>query len=102
MKTTEMWEIMVPTVSNEGKPFKTKYHKVWDTKVYEITGGLTILQPAKGKWISPMGELFSERMIPVRISCSRVQIDKILDMTKKYYNQLAVIAYRISDEVIIK
>lgn len=97
-----MWEIMVPTVSNEGKPFKTKYHKVWDTKVYEITGGLTILQPAKGKWISPMGELFSERMIPVRISCSRVQIDKILDMTKKYYNQLAVIAYRISDEVIIK
>ena len=40
-----IWELLVPTVSNEGKPFKTRFHKVWDTKVRELVGGLTIMQP---------------------------------------------------------
>lgn len=41
-------------------------------------------------------------MIPVRIACSREEIDKIIDITIKHYNQLAVMAYKVSDEVIIK
>jgi hypothetical protein len=97
----ELWEVLVPTVSNEGKPYRTRFHKVWDKKVYEITGGVTILPPAKGKWVSPDGELFAERMIPVRIACSRKQIKTILPMTAKYYDQLAVFAYKISEEVIV-
>ena len=97
----EMWEILVPTVNSHGNPIRVKFHKIWDAKVYAITGGLTILTPAKGKWISPMGELFSERMIPVRIACSREQILEIINMTKVYYNQIAVCAYRVSAEVII-
>jgi hypothetical protein len=44
-----MWEILVPTIRNDGKPIKTKYHKGWDDKVKEISGGLTILTPTKGK-----------------------------------------------------
>jgi len=39
----EMWEILVPTLHANGKPIKTRYHKVWDKKVIEITGGLTVL-----------------------------------------------------------
>jgi len=62
---------------------------------------LGLLTPAKGKWISPHGTLFSERMIPVRIGCNRGQIIEILEMSKKYYNQLAMLAYKISEEVII-
>lgn len=98
----ELWEILVPTQSNDLKPFRTRYHKVWDKKVYEITGGLTIHMPTKGKWVSPSGTLFSERMIPVRIACTREQIEKIIQLTLKYYDQEAVMAYRISDEVIIQ
>lgn len=101
-KNIELWEILVPTIRASGKPIKTRFHKVFDAKVYEITGGLTVMTPTKGKWVSDTGTLFSERMIPVRIACTREQIDKIIDMTMEYYEQLAVMAYRISDEVIIR
>lgn len=97
----EMWEILVPTIRNDGRPIKTRFHKVWDEKVYAISGGLTILTPAKGRWISPDGKLFAERMIPVRIVATRPQIDEIVKMTLKYYEQLAVLAYKISDEVLL-
>ena len=98
-----MWEILVPTVRRVGgKPYTTRYHRVWDVKVSEITGGLTILTPAKGQWVSPEGELFVERMIPVRIAATRAQIDKIIDLTMEYYDQLAVLCYKVSEEVIIR
>jgi hypothetical protein len=98
-----MWEILVPTVRRtDGKPYRTRYHRIWDEKVRKISGGLTILAPAKGQWKSPSGELFIERMIPVRIVATRAQIDEIINMTLTYYDQLAVLCYKISDEVILK
>jgi hypothetical protein len=98
----ELWEILVPTVRNDGRPIRTRFHRVWDAKVRAITGGLTILAPAKGQWVSPEGELFIERMIPVRIACSREEIERIIDMTLSYYSQKAVLAYRISEEVVLR
>lgn len=98
----ELWEIMVPTITNAGKPIKTRFHHVWDQKVYSLSRGLTILKPAVGKWISPFGKLFTERMIPVRISCTRDQINQIIDFTMIYYDQLAIMAYKVSEEVILK
>lgn len=97
----ELWEILVPTISNEGVPYRTRFHKVWDKNVYSITGGLTIHTPAKGRWVSPTGELFAERMIPVRVACTREQILEILEMTMVYYDQLATMAYKVSEDVII-
>jgi hypothetical protein len=97
-----MWEILVPTASNTGKPFRTRYHRVWDAKVREISSGLTILTPATGQWISKDGDLYKERMIPVRILCTREEIEKIIDITMTYYDQLAILAYKISDEYILK
>jgi hypothetical protein len=96
----EMWEILVPTVMN-GEPIRTRYHRVWDSRVRSIAGGLTVLKPAKGQWVNE-GNLHIERMIPVRIACTHDQILQIIDITLKYYNQLAVMAYRVSDYVIIK
>lgn len=97
-----LYEILVPCQRNNGKPFRTRHHKEWDKRVYTITGGLTIMVPTKGKWVSPSGTLFSERMIPVRISCTRKQVEKIIEMTITHYDQEAVLAYKISDEVILK
>jgi len=99
METKELWEIFVPTKRRlEGTPIKTKFHKIWDSKVREITGGLTIYPPVKGQWVNPHdGELFEERMIPVKIACTSEQIEQIMKMTMKYYDQLAIFAYRISD-----
>jgi len=100
-----MWEILVPTERrlSPGKFYTTRYHRVWDKKVRAITGGLTVMAPARGQWINPTtGELFQERMIPVRIIATRDQINKVVDLTLKYYDQLAVLCYKISDEVIIR
>lgn len=100
---TELWRILVPTeYQDTKKPVRKRHHRVWDRFVRNLSGGLTILYPAKGQWLEPKsGELIEERMIPVEIVCSEVQIRKIMDFTIKHYRQLAVLAYRISDKVIL-
>jgi hypothetical protein len=103
VSTTKLWEILVPTIRRVGgKPYTTRYHRVWDKKVRAISNGLTILAPSKGQWISPDGELFIERMIPVRFIASREDAGKVIDITMVYYDQLAILCYLISDEVILK
>ncbi len=120
-----LWEILVPTERRIKSPkpeipegtmfpadhlamwriensYKTRYHRVWDEKVRKITGGLTIMQPVRGEWMSSTDELYRERNIPVRIMCTRAEINLIIDMTLVYYDQLAVMAYRVSDEVILR
>jgi hypothetical protein len=104
MKSVEkksMWEILVPTMRNDGRPIRTRFHKVWDDKVRSISGGLTVMPVARGQWLFKE-KLFEERMIPVRIIATRSEIDSIIDMTMKYYEQLAVLAYKVSDEVILR
>lgn len=99
----QLWEILVPTVRRkDGQPYRTRYHRVWDGKVRAISGGLTILTPAKGQWVAPDGQLFVERMIPVRVIATRTEIEKVIDLTLDYYDQLAVLCYKISDEVILR
>ena len=106
MSKKALWELLVPT-QMERKDKKiwnitTRYHRVWDKKVRDISGGLTVLRPAKGHWVSPTKEVFVERMIPVRIYCNKEEIMKISDFTAEYYNQEAIMFYKISDEVYIK
>lgn len=96
-----MWEILVPTVRNDGRAIRTRFHKIWDAKVREISGGLTIMPVAKGQWIYK-DSLFEERMIPVRIIATREEIEGIITLTMTYYEQIAVLAYKISEEVILR
>ncbi len=97
-----LYEILVPCQTNAGKPIRTKQHREWDRRVRRITGGLTVLPPTKGQWVSPSGELFAERMIPVRIAADAFQIAQIADMTAKFYDQEAIMYYKISDEITIQ
>lgn len=101
-----LWEILVPTmmINIHAKlvPVRTRHHRVWDSHVRKISGGLTILTPAKGQWISSSGALFSERMIPVRIMCTEKEINLISDLVAKHYNQEAVMYYKVSDNVVIR
>jgi len=98
----ELWEILVPTKYGDTiKPIRTAHHKNWDKFVRKLTGGLTILSPAKGSWVFN-NTLFEERVIPVKISCTRKQLNSIVDFTLRHYRQKAVMAYKISNEVILK
>lgn len=96
-----LWEILVPTVREDGRPYRTRFHRVWDEKVKKVANGLTVVSPVKGVWVSKDGDTFKERMIPVRIMCTRDQIIEIAHMTKDYYEQLAVMVSKVSDDVFI-
>ena len=98
----KIWEILVPTVMPDGTLIRTRRHREWDTRARRVSGGLTVMQPARGQWLSPSDKLFTERMIPVRIVCTRREIDTIADMTAAFYEQEAVMYYCISHEVYIK
>lgn len=99
---SELWEILVPASNNKDQNFSYEHHKEWDAFVKKITGGVTIMKPAKGEWLSPTGKLYVDRMIPCRIVCSEEQISEIIDFTIVHYNQEAVLAYRISTNVILR
>lgn len=106
----KLWEILVPTEMQHPSSFDykklwaitTRYHRVWDAKVREITGGMTILRPAVGQWINDEGQTFIERMIPVRLFCSQEDIEKIADFTAEHYKQEAIMYYVVSSKVVIK
>lgn len=96
-----MWEIFVPKFTNGGKLIEVETHQEWDEKVRAISKGLTIFRSARGQWESLDGKVFIERMIPVRICCTRDRIIKIAKMTKDFYNQEVVFVYRVSYEKIL-
>lgn len=97
-----IWEILVPTETQAGRPIRTRQHRVWDAAVREITGGLTVMPPVRGQWKAIKGLLVIERMIPVRIACTEEEINQIADMTAGFYDQDAVMFYCISEKVFIK
>lgn len=98
---SDLWEILVPTTFNCGKPIRTRQHKEWDRRVRKISKGLTVLKPVKGQWVNPKGKLFHERMIPVRILATWAQMRQIVNMTIDFYQQEAVLAYKISSDIIL-
>ncbi len=98
----ELWEILVPASNNKDQQFSYEHHKEWDAFVKKITGGVTIMKTAKGEWVSPNGKVYVDRMIPCRIVCTEEQMSEIIDFTIEHYNQEAVLAYRISTNVILR
>jgi hypothetical protein len=98
----EMWEILVPASNNRDQEFSYEHHKKWDAFVKEITGGVTIMKTAKGEWVNPNGKIYVDKMIPCRIICNEKQIKEIIDFTLIHYNQEAVLAFKISTNVILK
>lgn len=103
MNSKFLWEILVPCVRNDGRPFRLRYHKIWDEKVKAISGGLTVMKPARGQWIDPeTNDEYHDRTIPVRFIADMDQMDKIVNMTCIYYEQLAILCYRISDYVVLR
>jgi hypothetical protein len=97
----KLYEILVPTHSKEGMRLSDEFHKGWDEAVCDITGGLTLLKTVKGSWVSESGTV-KETMIPVRIAMEESQVDGILELTLRYYDQDAVMIYTVSEHVMIK
>jgi hypothetical protein len=96
-----LYEILVPTIYGDTlKPIRTRHHKKWDERVQDITGGMTILAAARGKWICD-GIEYPEKVIPVRIMCNEAQMKRIVQITLEHYRQKAVMYYVLSSQVFI-
>lgn len=94
----KLYEILVPTIRNDGRPYRTRYHRGFDAKVRATAGGLTIMPATiKGQWIADDGTNHQDRCIPVRIMCTPEQLTEILEFTLDYYDQEAIFWYMISD-----
>lgn len=101
MGKLKLFEILVPTKFNSGRPVRTKHHKEWDKFVHKLAGGLTLLKPVHGQWIADDGSCYEDRVIPVRIACTDRQIAKIAKFSLKHYKQKAVLYYVLSQEVFV-
>lgn len=100
--TRQMWEILVPTVGNDGTPFSIRHHREWDALVKKVSGGMTLVQPVRGTWIDPAdGAEYRERMIPVRLLATKEQIVDVCKETARHYDQLAVLASLIATETVM-
>lgn len=95
----KLFEILIPFRSNDGVEFGYFHNNKWDTHVIEIAGGLTKCPPVEGSWVND-GSLYKDRMIPARIACTQEQIEDIVKFTAKHYDQLSVMYYVLSTEVI--
>lgn len=95
-----MWEVLVPTEGNDGTPFSVRHHREWDAHVKKIAGGMTLFLPARGSWEDD-GVDYTERMIPVRIMCTREQIVAICKETARHYDQLAILAALIGTQTVM-
>jgi hypothetical protein len=97
-----LWEILIPVRSNEGKPFSDKYYNnVFYALLIDVAKGYTKLAPVDGAWETD-GQLYKEKMIPVRVLCTKKEIEGIAAFVVIHYNQLAVMYYKVSNECYIK
>lgn len=94
-----LWEILVPTHKTDGTYYGLQHHKAWDAKVLQVTDGMTITKTGRGSWTSEEDGLIQEKMIPVRIYCTKSEIARIAEITGNHYLQDAIMYYRISDYV---
>ena len=91
-----LWEIYVPRQFNTGRPVRTRYHRLWDAKVMEISGGLSIITPIKGRWRSPDNVVYQEGMIPVQIVATEAEMRDIARITVEHYEQESVMCTLVS------
>jgi hypothetical protein len=100
-ENVQYWEIYVPALDNDGGVYAVAHHLAWDRHVVALVGGLTLVKPVQGRWRDATTEV-KEKMIPVRIICTRSQMVDIIEFTRMYYSQKVVMAYVVSNEVLIR
>lgn len=92
----ELWEILVPTSTPKKDRLRKNFHQAWDKKVSKISKGLTLLPKVYGKWVDS-----KEQSIPVRVACTKEQMEEIAKITIDHYDQEAVLYWRVSDYAVI-
>lgn len=94
----KLWEILVPVNDNKGNHIAIVTHRQWDEAISKLCGGLILHGVTSGLYKQQR-----EPMIKVRIACTTVKLhNQIIPYTKIFYKQEQVIAYLISDTVVLQ
>ena len=101
----KLYEILIPLYTNKGIAFEKEVVEDFFLKVSDLLGGITILGEAAivvGAWRGKDGTLFTDSSIPIRVAVSVPQeLREVLALARTTFDQEAIFAFKISDEVII-
>ncbi|MGA2875723.1 MAG: hypothetical protein ABSE82_09315 [Nitrososphaerales archaeon] len=95
----DLWEILVPEADNAKVPFSEEHHEAFRRILRGIRGndGTTCNATALGYWLDKKtGEVYTEKMIPVRFRACRADAERMSEHARKYYKQVAIMAYRVA------
>jgi hypothetical protein len=95
----DLWEILVPLASNDGVPFSEDHHESFRRVVRGLPGnsGTTTRPAGDGDWQDGnTGKVYVEKMIPIRFRACKADAHRIADHARKFYGQIAVMAYKIA------
>jgi hypothetical protein len=94
-----VWRVMVPVYGNDGRRIPARVHLEWQDKVVNISGGWTMHATALGAWLEDGASLpLIEDMTPVDILCTEEQLDAVIDLTGRLYQQKVVFAYKVTED----
>lgn len=95
----DLWEILVPLASNDGVPFSEDQHEAFRRVVRGLPGnrGTTTRPAGDGDWQDcDTGKVYAEKMIPIRFRACKADVQRIAEHARKFYGQIAVMAYKIA------
>lgn len=96
----QLFEVLRPVKFNTGRAVPRSHHAAWERQVLDLAGGLTVCGAVAGQWRDPKsGKVYREPMQPVRIACMPRLAKRIAELTKRHYDQKAVLCYSVSSNV---
>ena len=94
-----LYEILVPTFFGTNPKIIINTIKVWENELLLISRGLTKLPVVDGVWINEGKEYFYKNT-PYRVCVTLEELNALLKLAKTLFNQITIMAYKISDDVI--
>lgn len=95
-----LYEILVPAYSNEGKKFSVLAWANWEGFLVSRSGGFTKLSEVSGVWVDE-DKVYKDTNIPYRALLTRPDYIEALKYAKETFNQKAIFSYEVSEKVLI-
>lgn len=94
-----LYEILIPIADNAGFVFSDSHRKLFFDMLIGETSGLSILPNLQGFW-EEKGKIYEDINTPLRVICTGEDIKRFANTAKEHFDQLAILYYQISDNVV--
>jgi hypothetical protein len=93
----QLWAIVVPLCYNDGSPIPRTITQQFEVAIRQVSGGLTRINNTTGIW----GEQKEMGSVWQFISTPQ-EVGRLIALAKILFVQHAIMAYKVSDRVIIR